>query len=130
MAVSRNARHLPGTFAGDDLSRTVMDAAAGTVEYRLRPEPEPRAATCRSAACDGVRPLLLVGVPLLAPDVAGEVIAALLPEAAYGIPLIVNGTNPLGALPAIEVRQHQSKRPPVLRTQRLAVEMSGEQRPW
>src|SRR5664280_936288 len=107
-----------------------MDAAVGTVEYRLGTEPDAIASTCRPGACDGVRPLLLVGVPLLAPDVAGEVIAALLPEAAYGIPLIVNGTNPFGALPAIQVRQHQAKRPPILGSQRLAVEVGGKQRPW
>ena len=49
------------------------------------------------------RGLLLVGVSLLAPDVTGEVIAALLPEAALGIPAVVQGHRPFRALPAIEV---------------------------
>jgi hypothetical protein len=75
----------------------------------------------------GAEPFL-VGAALLAPEVAGEVKTTFLPEAAPRIRVIVNSTNLFRALPALNVGKHETKRPPMLGTERLTVKVSGEHR--
>ena len=109
--------------------------AAAVAARSRRPTPDPPSSD-DPALLANLRPattitclgpdLLLVGVPLLAPGVADEVVAALLPEAAHRAAVVLDAAQPLRALEAVEVRHHQPQRPAVLGCERLAV---GARRP-
>src|SRR6185312_17061920 len=63
----------------------------------------------------------VVAVSLLAPWVSVVVVAEGLPEAGFVLLEQRQSTQPLGALPEVEVRHEQPGGPAVLRRQRLAV---------
>src|SRR5439155_7393906 len=60
-------------------------------------------------------------VPLLAPWVPVHVVTVRLPEACFVVVHQLEATDPLGALPEVEVRDEQPRGAAVLRRQRLAV---------
>src|SRR6266545_4644278 len=67
------------------------------------------------------RVALVAPVPLLAPWIAVVVVAVLLPEARRVLGAQRQPAHPLRALPEIEVRHEQTRRPAVLGLERLAV---------
>ena len=66
-------------------------------------------------------------VALLAPGVAVHVVAVALPEAGGVLVEEPEAPHPLHRLPEIEVRHHQSQRPPVVGFEWLASERVGEE---
>src|SRR5437879_1259152 len=63
----------------------------------------------------------VIGVPLLPPRVAVDVIAAQLPEPGLVAPGELEALHPLGRLPEVEVRDQQSRRTPMVGLERSAV---------
>src|SRR5205823_13080650 len=80
-------------------------------------QPATRAPTPRSVSA----------VPLFLPGVAVDVVAERLPEARLVSLHDPKAAHPLGALPEIEVRHDQPRRPAVDRLERLVVELVGHE---
>src|SRR5436305_590930 len=73
---------------------------------------------------------LLRAEALLFPGVAVGVVAVLLPEAAPVLGEQLDAVHPLGALPGVEMGDHQPHRSAVVHQQRLAVVTVREQGPF
>src|SRR5437868_12905467 len=71
-------------------------------------------------------PQSVAPVPLFQPRVAENVIAVGLPETRLVLVLQPEAAHPLRALPEVEVRHQQPRRPAVLRLERLAVVVVGD----
>src|SRR4051812_36180512 len=68
----------------------------------------------------------VTGVPLLPERVAVHVIAAQLPETGLVARRELQSVDPLGRLPEVQVGDEQAGGPPVLRGERLPVEIQGD----
>src|SRR5437762_5579588 len=66
-------------------------------------------------------------VPLFGPRVAAHVIAVLLPEARQVLRQELEAPDPLGALPEVEVRYEEPRRPAVLGSEPLAAPLEGDE---
>src|SRR5437867_1591403 len=106
--IAWSRRSHPRHPAGDDL-RTVTQLARGLGPYLLH------------------RPRLLVRIPLLFPWIGVHVIAVLLPESRWIHVEELEGAQPLGRLPEVELRDHQAHRPAMIRLDVAPVVLEGEQ---
>src|SRR5256886_14570168 len=81
----------------------------------------------RPATREPAAPRSVSAVPLFLPGVAVDVVAERLPEARLVSLRHPKAPDPLGALPEIEVRHDQPRRPAVDRLERLVVELVGHE---
>src|SRR5690242_3470107 len=82
----------------------------------------PREVTSKALTSWG---FLIAPVPLFQPRVSADVVAVRLPEARMLLFLQTDPTDPLRALPEVEVRDEKTDRAAVLGVQRLTVELVG-----
>src|SRR3954470_14514809 len=84
------------------------------------PSPGAHGSRPRRATADGPAVARLVApVALLFPRVAAVVVAVGLPEAGLVVVEELDAAHPLGALPEVEMRHQQARRPAVLGLERL-----------